>query len=117
MKISITITFLASINVSKYSVNDLQRIFKTVLEIWATAPTLTSTPASVVSKAPQDKLKACFSDVYHEKFHMDFYNFCQQCEDYFGITGATDLPKFVSPYFSFKTGSVSTGSNTRGSKI
>ena len=60
----------------------MQRILKTVLE--ARAPALTL----AVSEVPRDKLKARSPDVYRGKSHMDCYNFCQQCEDYFATTGA-----------------------------
>ena len=80
------VTVIPATNVPKYSKDDLQRIFKTVLEARAPAPT--STPAPVVSEVPQDKLKARSLNIYCEKSHMDCYNFCQQCEDYFATAGA-----------------------------
>ena len=33
-------------------------------------------------------LKAYSPDIYRGKSHMDYYNFCQQCEDYFTTSGA-----------------------------
>ena len=60
----------AATSVPKYSKDDLQRIFKAILEAWA--PTL----APAVSEIPWEKLKACSPDVYHGKSHMDYYNFC-----------------------------------------
>ena len=54
--------------VFKYTEEELQ--LKTVLE--AQAPTS--------SKETRDKpLKVRFPDVYCRKFHMECYNFCQQC--------------------------------------
>ena len=79
----------AATSIPKYSKKDLQGIFKSVLEAWAPAP------APVISKEPWEKLKARSPDVYHGKSHMDYYNFCQQCEDYFataGATGPTQIP-------------------------
>ena len=73
----------ADTSTPKYSENDLQRIFKAVLE--AQTPAL----APAVSKTPREKLKARSPDVYCGKSHMDCYNFCQQCEDYFATAGAT----------------------------
>ncbi len=35
-----------------------------------------------------DKLKAKTPDVYHGRSHMEYYNFCQQCEDHFDTCGA-----------------------------
>ena len=77
--------FAATIGVSKYVEDDLQQIFKAVLKAQALAPA----PALVISKMPQEKLKARFPDIYRGKFHIDCYNFCQQYEDYFAITRAT----------------------------
>ncbi len=37
----------------------------------------------------RDKLKAKTPDVYRGRFHMEYYNFCQQCEDNFATCGAT----------------------------
>ena len=53
-----------------YSENDLQRIFKAVLEARPPAP------APAVFETPREKLKAHFPDVYRKKSHMDCYNFC-----------------------------------------
>ena len=77
-------------SVPKYSEDDLQQILKAVLEAWAPISTLVPAPvpAFVVSKVPREKLKARFPDVYYEKSHMDYYNFCQQCEDYFATARA-----------------------------
>ena len=77
----------AIISVPKYSEDDLQRILKVILEAWALAPA--PAPASVVFEVPREKLKARSTDVYCKKFHMDCYNFYQQCEDYFATAGAT----------------------------
>ena len=73
-------------SVPKYFEDDLQRIFKAVLEAQAPAPA--PAPAPVVSEVPREKLKARSSDIYRGKSHMDSYNFCQQCEYYFAIVGA-----------------------------
>ena len=72
--------------VPQYFENNLQQIFKAVLE----ARTLTSALilTSVISEVLRKKLKAHSLDVYCEKFHMDCYNFCQQCEDYFATAEA-----------------------------
>ena len=86
-----------TIDVPKYSKDDLQRIYKTILEAQAPAPI--PALAFVVSEVPRDKLKARSLNIYCEKSHMDYYNFCQQCEDYFttaGATGPTRIPFAVS---------------------
>ena len=85
----------AAINIPKYSEDNLQQIFKSVLEAralaFASTPVLApaSTLALIVAEAPREKLKARSSDVYRRKFHIDCYNFCQQYENYFATAGAT----------------------------
>ena len=64
--------------VAKYTEEDLQRIFRTILE--ARAPS-----SDGVCEKP---LKAKSPDVYRGKSHMECYNFCQQCEDHFATAGA-----------------------------
>ena len=91
----------AANSIPKYSEDDLQRILRTVLEaqVFVPAPILAPAPvpapvsapapapAPIVAEAPRKKLKARSPDVYRGKSHMDCYNFCQQCEDYFAIAG------------------------------
>ena len=75
----------AANSAAKYSAEDLQQIFKTVLE--AKAPTPAFQP-----DGPWEKLfKAQVPDLYYRKTHMECYNFCQKCKDYFVTTGATGL--------------------------
>ena len=100
----------AATSVPKYSKDDLQQIFKAVLEAQAPAPTPVPTPtpvpapvsaptpvpipapasapALVVSGVSREKLKARSPDIYHGKSYMDCYNFCQQYENNFATTGA-----------------------------
>ena len=102
----------AATSVPKYSKDDLQKILKAVLEARAPvpvpAPALAFVLAPVVSKVPREKLKARSPDVYRGKSHMDCYNFCQQCEDYFataGATGPTRIPfaaSFLRDRISFR---------------
>ena len=56
IKLLVTIALVAAINIPKYSEDDLQRIFMTVLEARALALTLVL--ALAVSKVLRDKLKA-----------------------------------------------------------
>ena len=88
-KLLITVVSVTATDVSIYIKNDLQQIFKTILEAGgpALAPALAPVPAT--SEEPWDKLlKARSPDVYYEKSHMDCYNFCQQWENYFVTVGA-----------------------------
>ena len=103
---------LAATSILKYSEDDLQRIFKAVLEarapVPAPIPAPAPAPAPIVAKAPREKLKTRFPDLYCGKSHMDCYNFCQQCEDYFAIarvTGPTRIPlatSFLRDRISFR---------------
>ena len=95
MRSPIVVVFVAAINIPKYTKNDLQQI-KTILEAWALAPASAPIPALATSEEPQDKpLKVRFPDIYCNNSHIDYYNFCQQCEDYFAITGATELNQIL----------------------
>ena len=38
---------------------------------------------------PRQTFKAKVPEVSYDKSHMDYYQFCQQCEDHFKIAGAT----------------------------
>ena len=60
-------------SVAKYTEEDLQRIFRTVLE--ARAP-----PSDNICEKP---FKVRSPDVYCGKSHIECYNFCQQFEDHF----------------------------------
>ena len=86
-------------SVSTYSEDDLQRIFKAVLEAQAPAPSPVS--ALVISEISQKKLKTRFPDVNCGKSHINCYNFCQQCKDYFAIVGATGLTRILFALFFF----------------
>ena len=82
----------ATTDIPKYSKDELQRIFKAVLEaqVLVPAPAPAPAPALAASKKPWDKLlKACSPNIYCVKSHIDYYNFCQQCKDYFAIARAT----------------------------
>ena len=55
----------------------------------ASDPAPAPNPAPIVAEARRKKLKAYSPNIYREKSHMDCYNFCQQCENYFATAGAT----------------------------
>ena len=61
-------------SITQYSENDLQRIFKAVLEVQA--PVFAFAPAPVISEAPWEKSKAHSPDVFCRKSYMDCYNIC-----------------------------------------
>ena len=68
---------------ARYLAKDLQKILKTILEARALAP-----QPEGFRKRP---LKARAPDLYCGKTHMECYNFCRRCEDYFAIADATRL--------------------------
>ena len=69
---------LAEPPIAKYTEEDLQNIFRTVLKTRAHP-----------SDGPHEKpLKARSPDVYCGKSHIECYNFCQQCKDHFATAGA-----------------------------
>ena len=76
-------------SIPKYSKDDLQWILKAVLEAQTLVPAPAPVPVPIVSEVSREKLKARSPDVYCGKSHMDCYNFCQQCEDYFATARAT----------------------------
>ena len=81
----------ANFSVIEYLKDDLQRIFKTVLDFESLAPV----PTPIVAAAPyyegprERLLKAWFLDIYWDKTHLECYNFFQQCKDYFATASAT----------------------------
>ena len=110
----VVIASIAATNISKYSKDDLQKIFKTVLEAQTPASAPAPTPASIISKASRDKLKTCFPDIYYGKSHMDYYSNLKIILLLLKLWG---LPKFFLPHPFLGIRSVSIGSSTSGSKM
>lgn len=44
-----------------------------------------------IHKFWEQPLKACFPKIYLSNLYIEYYKFCQQCEDYFEIAKATGL--------------------------
>ena len=51
----------------------------------------TQAQAQALAEPRKRLLKARTSETYFGKSHMDCYHFCQQCEDYFETSGATEM--------------------------
>ena len=51
----------------------------------------TQAQTQVLAEPQEQSLKARSPETYLEKSHMDYYNFCQQCEDYFESSSATGM--------------------------
>ena len=67
-RLYLTIVLAIASPIPKYTKEDLQWIFRTILEA----------RVSTTSKKSKNKsLKICSSDVYCSKFYMECYNFCQ----------------------------------------
>ena len=62
---------------------------------------------SLFDRPCKKPLKVKSSDVYCGKFHIKYYNFCQQYEDYFATTGAKGPNHIFLQLFSFITTSTS----------
>lgn len=60
------ILLIPSLSIAKYTKNDLQYIFKIILDIKVLVP----------KKPCKYLLKVRFLDVYHRKFYIDCYQFC-----------------------------------------
>ena len=76
-------------SVAQYLEDDLQRIFKTILDFRRPAPLLALSLALQQYKDPCKKpLKARFPDIYWDKTHLECYNFFQQWKDHFTTAGA-----------------------------
>ena len=80
----------ANSSVVRYLEDDLQRIFRTILNCKPPVPV----PAPVVAAVPHFEglckrpLKARFLEIYWDKTHLKCYNFFQQCKDHFTIAAA-----------------------------
>ena len=55
----------------------------------------TQAQAQALVEPQQRSLKARTSKTYSGKSHMGCYHFCQQCEDYFKTSGATEMNRIV----------------------
>ena len=76
--------------VAKYIEEDLHRILRTVFK--AQAPPF--------DNAREKLLKGRLPDVYYGKSYIEYYNFCQKCEDHFATAGAKG-PNCISFATSF----------------
>ena len=81
------------LNVFKYFKKDIQRIFKTILEIRTLVPTPNFQSFVFLDSFSKRLLKAQFLDLYRNKFYMEYYNFCHQCKDYFATASTKDLSR------------------------
>ena len=62
------------------------KLFKQFMKAYLEAQIIGQT--KVDSKPRKQSLKAWFPDLYYGNLHMDCYQFCQQCKDYFETAGA-----------------------------
>ena len=51
--------------------------------------------AQVLAEPQKQPLKARSPETYSEKFHIDCYHFCQQCEDHFKTSDATGMNRIL----------------------
>ena len=76
-----SIISLFELFITKYIKEDLQKIFKLILKAHI----------SLFDGSCKKPLKAESSNIYCDKFHMEYYNFCQQFKDYFSIVKVKGL--------------------------
>ena len=50
-----------------------------------------TTQAQALAEPRERPLKTRTPEIYWSKFHIDCYHFCQQCEDHFKTSGATEI--------------------------
>ena len=77
----------ALFSIARYLEDDLQRIFRTVLDSKLLALSSAFTPQQYKGLC-EKPLKTQFLDIYWDKTYLEYYNFFQQCEDHFTSTGA-----------------------------
>ena len=70
---------------AKSSKKDLQAMIKVCMDSILQAQAFRLEPAG----PREGQLEARPPDLYYGKSHMEFYHFCQQCEDHFATAGAT----------------------------
>ncbi len=68
------------IDVVCFTRKDLDQIIESVFQVQTQKRRLLSF---------REKLKVITPNIYHSRFYMEYYNFCQQCEDHFATAGAT----------------------------
>ena len=85
----IPLVVFALSSVAQYLKDNLQRIFRTILNFKLLVLPPTLAPAFQQYKSTYKRpLKAWFSNVYWGKTHLKCYNFFQHYKDYFAIAGA-----------------------------
>ena len=89
LPVSFALSFMA-----RYSEKNLQQIFRTVLDF---SPLSALAPAFVISQQYKNPckrpLKARFLDMYYGKTYLKYYNFFQQCRNYFAIASTKSQNK------------------------
>ena len=100
IKPPVVIALVAATNVSQYSKDDLQRIFKAGLETQASALACSLAPAFIIFKVSQKKPKARSLNIYCGKSHMDCYSNVRTILLPLELQG---LPKFFLPRLSSRT--------------
>ena len=65
------------------------------MKAYLEAETPASTAAEIDAEPRERPLKARLSDLYYEDLHIEYYWFCQQCEDHFNTArakGSNQIP-------------------------
>ena len=56
---------------------------------------MTQAQVQALAELQERLLKARSPKTYLRKSHIDCYNFCQQCEDHFETSGATEMNRIL----------------------
>ena len=95
------IVSLSRLFVAKYIKENLEKILRTVPK----------TCVPLFDEPFKKPLKTRLSNIYYNKFHIEYYNFYQQYEDYFATIGAKSLNYIFLQLFSCITTSTSIDNN------
>lgn len=80
---------------AKYSIKDLQAMTKVCIDLFLQAQARRS------KSHRERQLKAKLPNLYYDKTHMEYYHFCQQCENHFATANAIDpnCTPFAASFF------------------
>ena len=79
LEISILSFKALELNVGQYTQKNLHQIILLVFQAQTSK-----------RRSPEDKFKADSPDVYCNRSHIECYNFCQKCKDYFATIRAME---------------------------
>lgn len=90
------------LQLTKYTKDELYQIFKTILKMRILIP---YKDQKDLKEFLEQALKSRTPDFYKGKYHIDYYEFIQQCKDYFAIFGSKNCNRdfFTITFLKKKT--------------